>query len=50
MSEDRRRARQLLESSRVVWARDFDAVAIGFVFGLLIGVLLSVAVVLGWTR
>lgn len=31
----KREARELLESSRIVWARDYDAVLIGFVVGVL---------------
>ena len=42
--EDRRRARQVLESSRVEWQRDFDAVVIGFVLGVLVTLVLGFGV------
>lgn len=38
---DRRRARELLESSRVEWQRDYDAVIIGFFLGVLVTLVLG---------
>jgi hypothetical protein len=35
--------RDLLESSRIVWRRDFDAILIGFVLGAL-----AMLAALGW--
>lgn len=31
--DDRQQARELLESNRILWGRDWDAIAFGFVLG-----------------
>mgnify|MGYP001590626018 FL=1 len=41
---------QLLESARVEWRRDWDAVVIGFILGVSIGSLSVLALWLGWIR
>lgn len=38
--------RELLEASQIQWSRDFDAVLVGWVVGVLMGVLTTVAVLL----
>lgn len=35
--------RELLESQRVIWARDYDACVVGFILGVPVGALLVVA-------
>ena len=45
---DRRTAIEFMESQRIIWARDFDAVLVGFVLGSLLGVFCTLAVVLAW--
>ena len=39
----RREARELLESARVQWQRDWDATLIGFIFGVLITLVTGLA-------
>ena len=45
---DRQQGADFLESQRIVWARDFDAVLIGFLLGVCIGISGTMIVILSW--
>lgn len=38
--------RELLEAAKIEWRRDWDAILVGFVVGVLMGILSTVAVLL----
>lgn len=43
---DQQTPRELLEASQIQWSRDWDALALGFLVGCLMGILSTVAVLL----